>query len=594
MRWLTWRPKPPSPAQVYAPAPTESSPQFLDTEAESRLGWERNTAALQPLKMALLAGAFTFLAFIPLDAMTRALTLPALLGRVFTVLALLGLFWRLQRQTQESAITEVGKVASLAITIAALGLAGMLLSDGQPVFYAETWPGLLPIYFFSYGQLIVPLYVSLAFGWLAMAALLATGHAVGVETMALLPSFLILFIVNLFGLATRCRLEAWSRHSFRQRCLAENSAEDKALFLRQTSHNLRQPLQALSCYSAVLDHALAHNRVEESQRAALKIGLAIDELNEAFNRILDIANLESGKQIPAIGAVEINPLLAALEDQFAPKAQQRGLRLKILPRTKPPFTVCTDPSLLRQILSNLLDNAVKYTSDGWVLVAAVKTAPDRLKLHVRDSGIGIAPAEQQDIFQEFYRGRRQHGDTHPHGLGIGLAYVAKALQRLPEHRLALHSQTNRGSDFALELPSRTETSTCASTAPPAWPTVDGSYVLLVDDDTTVLDALAEQLECWGCLVEKARSLAEVRHVLAESQRPPDLLISDFYLTAGETAHDVLAAVQADCGPLPTIILSARTIRSGNPAGWPADTRFLHKPAGAAALRAAITAVMNKH
>lgn len=567
-------------------------PHF-DTETERQFWRERNSAMLKPLQTALLLGAAGFFAFVLLDAATLGLSPLAWIGRLLVVCGLLGLFAHLRRQAAKPATVRVGQVAGIAAAMATLNLAGTLLGENDPAGYATAWPGLLPIYFFTYGQMAMPLRASLVFGWAAMAALLAAGHLVGVEPAALLPSLLILGIVNLFGLCTRCQLETYSRNSFRQRRMAECAAEDKASFLRQTSHNLRQPLQALSCYSAVLDAALAQQRSDEARRTAAKLGAAIDELNESFNRILDIANLETGRQIPAIAEVEINPLLAALRDQFAPQAAQRGLALKVLPRTQPPFTVHSDATILRQILGNLLDNAIKYTASGWIMVATTRAGATRLKIHVRDSGIGIAADEQEDILKEFYRGRRGRNAAQVHGLGIGLAYVAKATERLPEHRLACHSQPNRGTDFSLTLPYTTASAPSARALTAAHSNVAGNYVFVVDGDAEVRQALAEQLLCWGCLVEKAGSLAEVRLALAESLRPPDLLISDFYLEQNETAHDVLAAIQADCGPVPAVILSARTLPPADLARWPETTQFLRKPTGATALLEAMNKAMDR-
>lgn len=335
-------------------------PRF-EAALERQFWRERNADMLQPLQTTLLLGAAGFFAFVLLDAATQGLSMAGWAGRLLVVVGLLGLYMYLRRQSAKPAGARVGQVASVAAIMATLNLAGTLLAENSPAGYPSAWAGLLPVYFFTYGQLAMPLRASLVFGWMAMAMLLAAGHGVGVPAAAWWTSLLILGIVNLFGLCTRCQLEGYSRRSFQQRHLAERAAEDKARFLRQASHNLRQPLQALSCYATVLEDALAQQRFDEARHSATKLGGTIDQLSDAFNRILDIANLECGRQIPAIAEVEINPLLAALESQFAPLAAQRGLTLKIVPRSQPPFAVLSDASLLRQILGNLLDNALKNT-----------------------------------------------------------------------------------------------------------------------------------------------------------------------------------------------------------------------------------------
>ena len=559
-----------------------SMPRF-DVDEESLFWRERNAETLKPLKLALLLGALAFLAFVILDAFTKALSASEVIGRGLIVLVLVGLFGLLNRPGSSQSTARVAPVANLAAGISALDLIGTLLIDANPAFYAEAWPGLLPIYFVTYGQLVMPIAETLVFGWLTLIALPVTGYLIGVEAGALLPSCLMLLIVNLFGMYTRYQLEAYSRRSFYARRTAESAAEEKAEFMRQASHNLRQPLQALSCYSSVLDNALSRNHLDEVRPTAGKLGAAIDELNDSFNRILDIANLETGRQIPCITDVELNPLLAALENQFAPQATKNGLKLKVKLRTRPPFTVQSDANILRQILGNLIDNAVKYTASGWVLIWTTPVSPTRLELHVRDTGIGIPEEESEAIFKEFHRYHCRQHDPHAHGLGIGLAYAKKAVERLPGHAMTFQSKSSRGTDFRIGLPIAISSQPAWSLAPPVQGDLAGRYVLLVDDDEDVLNALAQKICCWGGLVDKAGSLADVRQVLAESLRPPDLLITDFYLGRNETAHDIFAALNADCGPVPAVILSARTIPEADKMQWSEPVFLLRKPASAATL-----------
>lgn len=563
---------------------------YFDAETE-RLFWqERFLVLLTPLKFALGLGASAFLAYILLDVYTCNITPDEALSRLPIVLVLLGLFRYLH--VNPRAVERINTIAKLSAGLSAVHLLAVLLFDGDPGYYAETWPGLLPMYFFSYGQMFMSLRATIGFGWGTALAMPLSGWYIGVETVALIPSILNLLIVNLFGLCTRCQLEAYSRRSFREKRKAENSAEDKTRFLQQLSHNLRQPLQALSCYSSVLDTACSELGGHHLQHIAGSMGLVIDELNKAVNHVLDIANLESGKQIPLLTTVDINLLLAGLEHQFAAQAAQRGLKLKVCLRRSPPYNVYSDASILNQIVGNLIDNAIKYTEGGWVVVAAVKVGPQRLKVHVCDSGAGIDEALREDIFKEFFRGNRRQVDAHAQGLGIGLAYVAAAAKCLPEHGLQLYSRLGQGSDFQLYLPVAATVKQTAAVMPLGYG-IAGSFVLVVDDDAEVLNAMVKQLTAWGCLVQSAFSLAETRAALAENIRNPDLLITDFYLQNRETGHDIIAAVQADCGPLPTLILSARAIPDQEKAKLPASTVLLRKPAGAAKLMESIALAMAK-
>jgi len=576
-------------SNALSPAKLFGIPHF-DDETERQFWQERYLVLLTPLKSALALGAGAFLAYILLDVYTGSISFAEALPRLPIVLVLFGLFRYLHVNPQ--AVGHINTIAKLSAGLSAADLIAVLLIDGNPGYYPETWPGLLPMYFFSYGQMFMSLRATISFGWTTALLMPLSGYWIGVEAVALIPSILNLLIVNLFGLCTRCQLEAYSRKSFHEKRKAESNAEDKTRFLHQLSHNLRQPLQALSCYSSVLDTACAEQAEHRLQYVAGRMGLAIDELNNAFNHVLDIANLETGKQIPLLTIVDINLLLAALENQFAPQATKRGLKLKICQRRRPPYNVYSDVSILNQILGNLIDNAIKYTDSGWVVVAAVKISQDRLKVHVYDSGTGIADNMQEDIFKEFFRSYRRQTDGETQGLGIGLAYVSTAAKCLPEHSVRLCSRLGRGSDFQLHLPIAAAMPTANCVMPLGFGFA-GSFVFVVDDDLEVLDAMAKQLTAWGCLVQHASSKSETLAALAENLRIPDLLITDFYLGNRETALDIIATVHADCGPVPTLILSARAIPDQEKTELPANTLLLRKPAGAAKLMETMAKAMEK-
>lgn len=564
-------------------------PNF-DPETEQLFWQERHLVLLTPLKWALYLGALAFLAYLILDLATGSVSPNEAILRLPIILVLLALLRYLHISPQ--AIKNLNTVAKLSAGLSALNLTLNLLYDGNSAYYAETWPGLLPMYFFSYGQMFMSLRATISFGWITALTMPIAGYMIGVDPLALIPSMLNLLIVNIFGLCTRCQLEAYARRSFLEKRKAENSAQDKTRFLHQLSHNLRQPLQALSCYSSVLDAASAEHPISNIQHIANRMGSVIDELNNAFNCILDITNLENGKQMPSLAAIDINVLLTSLENQFAPLAAQHGIQLKISLRSKPPYTIHSDISILSQIIGNLLDNAIKYTHKGWIVVAAVKISPTHLKLHIYDTGAGIAKAAQEDIFKEFFRNNRRQNDNLHQGLGLGLAYVGAAILRLQNHHLKLTSKPAIGSDFQLFLPVIGNMPSTIETVPENQ-SLKGCFVILVDDDPEVLTALTDQLKSWGCIVQTAGSLSEIQSLLTETLITPDLLISDFYLQNQETAHDIIATVQANCEPLPTLILSARAIIEHEKQRLPTDTVILRKPASANTLMKAMIQAMKQ-
>lgn len=563
---------------------------LFDADTEHQFWRERQADLRLTLTTMLLLGASVYLGFIALKLYADKLTLSDLPLRSIPALTLFSLAAILQ--FSDPVLQKIRLIAKIAVIISASSIMLTLKIDAQPQNYLESWTGLLAIYFVTYGQMYLSRNEAVIFGWLTMIAVSSCGYRIGVSLAELTPSVLILTVVNAFGYYTRCQLEIYARKAFKDRRQAETIATDQSLYLCHLSHNLRQIVQTISCYSSVLDNEIARSTSQELLQTSHKLGNAIDELNNAFNHILDLAHLETGKLSPHLSCVEINKLLATLETQFTPLAIKRGLHLKIRQRTRPPFFIHTDAHILHQILANLIDNAIKYTVSGWILVSSVKISATQIKLHVRDSGMGISEDLRENIFKEFYRGGRRRGDLDVFGLGIGLAYALKATQHLKHHYLDFRSRLNQGSDFTLTLPS---TQLPKFNHPELSKHYDlaGSFILAVDDDYTVLHALSEQLRSWGCLVHQASSIAETIACLADTLRPPDLLITDFYLDNAETAHDIIAVIQADCGPVPTLILSAHAIPNDDKAKWSENTLLLRKPANAGLLMESMGKAMGK-
>jgi len=557
-------------------------------QAAEHLFWlERHSASLIPLKSALLLGAFGFFAFVILDRYARGITATESVGRCLIVAVLLGLFYHLQGHRRP--LSRVGPIARLAAALSAIDLVATLVIDGNPRFYTEAWPGLLPIYFFTYGQMVMSVADSVIFGCSAMVAMPLAGYAIGTEPEGLASSVIILLIVNLFGLCTRCQLEIHARNSFRERRKAEIAAEDKSRFLRHIGHNLQQPLQALSCYSAALDAALAEMPVEAARHMVRKLESAIDDMNDAFRRILDLSSLEGGEQSPHIADVAVNPLLTALDIQFAPQACRKGLKFKVRLRSSPPFHLRTDATTLRQIIGNLVDNAIKYTDHGGVLVAAVKVSATHLSLHVTDTGRGIPDHHRERVFAEFNRGQWRQSDAAVAGWGIGLDYVRKALERLPQHGLRFRSRPGRGTDFQVLVPFVPVF--LPHGGQPASPPreLDGVYVLLLDGREDARNAVADACRGWGCLVDHAGSLEQVRFLLPDMLRPPDLVIADLFESTLGHADSVMATVEAEFGAVPLLIHSEHTLSAQQRAALPSHALLLRKPASEGAL---LTAMMH--
>ncbi len=280
-------------------------------------------------------------------------------------------------------------------------------------------------------------------------------------------------------------------------------------------------------------------------------------------------------------------ILASLGSDFAPIVSHKGLKFRILPTGA---HVATDPQLLRRILQNLISNAVRYTSEGGVLVGVRRCGPDHVRIIVADTGAGIPPAERETIFEEFRRGSARTSDGQT-GLGLGLAIVRRMALALG-HRLSLRSTEGRGTAFSIVVPTA-----AAPEHPAPAPAALGTFgiadarVLVVENDEAVRRATQALLERWRCRVSAVPSVAEAAAALAPGE-PPDVVLADYHLDAGETGLDAIAAVRAAAGrPVPAVVITgnasdevARKVRA-------AGCELMMKPVKPAELRALMAHIL---
>ena len=224
---------------------------------------------------------------------------------------------------------------------------------------------------------------------------------------------------------------------------AERSTVAKSRFLAAASHDLRQPLHALSLFSADLRRAA---ETTDQTKLAAQISDSVHGASELLDSLLDISRLDvAGVTV----SPEILPLAAIFERLaagFTRSAADKKLRLHC--RTTA-YAVCTDRALLERLLGNLVANAIHYTECGSILVAARKRG-DRICIEIRDSGIGIPVEHHEAVFEEFFQVQNT-ARTQGQGLGLGLAIV-KRLARILDVSVALHSTPGRGSVFTVTLP----------------------------------------------------------------------------------------------------------------------------------------------
>jgi PAS domain S-box-containing protein len=339
------------------------------------------------------------------------------------------------------------------------------------------------------------------------------------------------------------------------RDVADRANQAKGRFLATASHDLRQPLQSLALLNGALRRRVAD---PDTCEALAQQEQAIGAMSRLLRALLDIGKLESGAVRPEISDFAVASLFEDLRREFASLALSKGLELQV---ESCEDAIRSDPSLLEQVLRNLVSNAIKYTHRGRVLIRCLHEAAV-VRLEVLDTGIGIPPDQLPHIFEEFFQ-IGVTANTTRDGYGLGLSIVSRIVKLLGL-RLEVQSEPGNGSSFCVAIPAGAardrvpERIPCPSSPGESSAPRPHARVLLVEDDVGVRTATCMLLEAAGYEVLTAASRLEALQRL-EGREHPDLIITDYHLGAGGTGVEVIACVRERCGlALPAILLSGDT------------------------------------
>ena len=227
----------------------------------------------------------------------------------------------------------------------------------------------------------------------------------------------------------------------------ERASRDKTTFISTISHELRTPLNGIVGLSRIL---LDTELTAEQEKYLKTIHVSAVTLGNIFNDIIDMDKMERRKVQLDNQPVDFTSFLAELENLSALQAQQKGLRFNLEPTLPLPHQVITDGTRLRQILWNLISNAVKFTQQGQVTVRVRYDEGDMLHFEVEDSGIGIPQDELDKIFAMYYQVKDSHGGKPATGTGIGLA-VSRRLAKNMGGDITVTSEQGKGSTFTLTI-----------------------------------------------------------------------------------------------------------------------------------------------
>jgi two-component system CheB/CheR fusion protein len=351
------------------------------------------------------------------------------------------------------------------------------------------------------------------------------------------------------------------------KAIAERADRDKSRFLAAASHDLRQPLQSMS----MLHGLLAAKAGDPAMlRLISRLDESIDTMSGILDVLLDLNQMEAGGTQAAIAPVPLGPLMAELEREFAAIARGAGLDWRLVPSHA---LVVTDARLLRQILRNLLANALKYTRQGRILLGCRRVG-GILRVEVWDTGIGIPRAQMPKVFEESYE-ISSTARARSQGLGLGLA-IARRLADLLGHPIGVRSRENAGSCFHIDLPfaeaglagvaragvgpAGVTLAAGAGAAPqrraPATAT-GSSRILVIEDDAAVAEGLRLLLLEAGHSVMLAHQGSEA--IAMAVANPPALVVTDFNLPGPFNGIEVTLQLRQLLGVAPAaIILSGDT------------------------------------
>jgi CheY-like chemotaxis protein/anti-sigma regulatory factor (Ser/Thr protein kinase) len=367
------------------------------------------------------------------------------------------------------------------------------------------------------------------------------------------------------------------------RAEAEAANLGKTRFIAAASHDLLQPLHAARLFTAALIDR------EPGNDLGGKIDASLGAVESLLDALLDISKLDAGAFKPEKRPFALQSLFESLGTAFAPVAARRDVELVIV-RTR--AFVDTDPAFLRRILQNLLSNALRYgriEGRPHRVLLGCRREGGSLRIEVKDNGPGIAADKQQIIFDEFVR--LQSEDDHPReerGLGLGLAIVDR-IARMLDLPVRLASARGRGSTFSVVVPQVPAVAGPPAVAPAALPKPaieHGSFVLCIDNEARVREAMATLLRGWGCRVAIAATEAEGLAAVASAGRLPDLVLADLHLDEGPDGLEVIERLRRSWShPVPAALITADRDPTLRLRARARQVELLHKPLKPAALRA---------
>lgn len=332
---------------------------------------------------------------------------------------------------------------------------------------------------------------------------------------------------------------------------AEHLSQSKTRFLAAASHDLRQPLHAMSLYVGALPHQQSD---AERRHVMQQMQKSSDELNQLLEALFDISRFDTEVASVNLQPVSVADIVAGLETEFQELAEREGRALTLRTRR---VWVESDPILLQRVIRSLVSNALRHADKGRV-VLGFRVREDRVRCEIWDSGTGISHAHQHKIFEEFYQ-VRNHSRNRSRGLGLGLALVKRICHSLG-HELGMRSEPGRGSVFWFDMPRLAAPADAGHgggiTLAHKAGSFEGVTLACVEDEAAILEAMQSLFNVWGAFALCAHNAERMLKKLRLSRARPQVIICDYRLSGSMDGLALITHLRAQLDtPIPGILLT---------------------------------------
>jgi signal transduction histidine kinase/CheY-like chemotaxis protein len=364
-----------------------------------------------------------------------------------------------------------------------------------------------------------------------------------------------------------------ARELLAQKTLVENAARAKTSFLIAASHDLRQPAMGLGLLISAIQDAPDLNAARKVAEGAER---ALGAMERILQALLEFSRLDTGQVKVSKAPFNLRDMLQSLIDETRSGAQP-GVTLRLDSEN---ISIVSDPSLLEQIVRNLLSNASRFTEHGSITLKA-SMAGHQLVIAVSDTGIGIADEAQESIFKEYFQIGKTSG-SRSKGLGLGLSIVDKAAQLLGA-KVSVESRVKEGSTFTVVLPVELESNPAVERAPPPIDAVPAKLrlsnktVLIVDDDPMVRESFQTVLETFGAKVLLCANPDITFQVLKDVEGTVDAAFVDYQISDAYNGIDLIEAMRMQWPKIRCVMITGDVRKEVNERAKEALIQVLHKP-----------------